>query len=169
MQKIIFCLFFLSMILTNRSFSQPFEYFDSANKQGNFIIIGDIDFKNHYGIRLQRFDNESDLKNFLENPKVLNPEVPGEIDFENYTLLLCPVRGVDCHSSFKFDYEVNDELKSAFIKKTIIYGGCRAGGRRFNKWILIPKLNPGYELIYMSRVQDDLHNVYTEFEIESVN
>ncbi|MBE2255001.1 MAG: hypothetical protein IAE65_02290 [Ignavibacteria bacterium] len=169
MQKIIFSLFILFTFVSNKSFSQPLDYFDSANNRDNFVIIGDIDFKNLFDIRLQRFDNESDLKNFLANPKVLNPDVPGEIDFQNYTLILCPVKGVDCHSRFKFEYEVNDDLKTAFIKKTIIYGGCRAGGRRFIKWVLIPKLNPGYELIYMSRVQDDLHNEYTEFEIESVN
>ena len=66
MQKIIFCFFILSTFLTNKSFSQPSEYFDSANNTDNFIIIGDIDFKNLFDIRLQRFDNESDLKKSKE-------------------------------------------------------------------------------------------------------
>ncbi|HCN37634.1 MAG TPA: hypothetical protein DIS94_07995, partial [Bacteroidetes bacterium] len=70
MQKIIFTLFILFTFVSNKSFSQPLDYFDSANNRDNFVIIGDIDFKNLFDIRLQRFDNESDLKNFLANPKV---------------------------------------------------------------------------------------------------
>ncbi|HRE41563.1 MAG TPA: hypothetical protein PLG90_09525 [Ignavibacteria bacterium] len=169
MIKIIFLIFVFVSYCNSNVFSQNQDYFEEHINNSVFNLIGNVKHKNIYSVKFQRFDNEIDLKNYLANPDILNPDEPGEIDFSKYTLLLCPINGVDCHSKFKFEYEVNDELKSAFIKKTVIYGGCRAGGRRFNKWVLIPKLNEDYKIIYMSKMEDDLHGKYTDYEIISVN
>jgi hypothetical protein len=135
-------------------------YDDSTDKR--FQLLNQVDTK-YYLFNKKNFfvfEYKNDLNRFIDSTGVTEPiRWDGQgIDFNKNSLVLFKYHGVDCHSRFKFGFGENDDLKTYFIRISILYGGCRAGGRYYETWALIPKLPEGYEVNISRLVIDDMHN-----------
>lgn len=168
MSKIILPVFFFIICFSfqSQTFAQESSVWDfysgiddTSDKRLQLLNVTDGKYYMNYD-KMFIFEYKNDLNRFLDSTGI---EAPAkwdgeEIDFNKNTLVLFSYHGMDCHSKFRFGFGENDFLKSYFIRLTIIYGGCRAGGRFYDRWALIPKLPEGYEVYISQRVIDRIHN-----------
>jgi hypothetical protein len=94
------------------------------------------------------FDNYDSLKSFLARKDSDGPWNPEKMNFYDSAFILVAYHGVDCHSAFDIKLIDDPVLQKYVFTVKVIYGGCRAGGRRFVHWIKIPKLPDGYSIGY---------------------
>ncbi|HEX2788057.1 MAG TPA: hypothetical protein VHP32_09145 [Ignavibacteria bacterium] len=143
-------------------FFQAYE--DSSDRRLQILNATDGKYYMLYN-KLFVFTRKHDLNRFLDTTGIGGPvKWDGtEIDFNENTLVLFAYHGVDCHSKFRFGFGENDDLKTYFIRVKIFYGGCRAGGRYYEKWALIPKLPEGYEVNISTTVIDEIHKKYETY------
>lgn len=168
MNKIILpaFIFIICLSFESKTFAQPVDVLDffsnvDDTSDKRLQLLNKVDAKYYlFDNKIFVFEYKNDLNRFLDSTGI---GAPGkwdgeEIDFDKNTLVLFSYHGVDCHSRFRFGFGENDYLKSYFIRLTIFYGGCRAGGRYYDTWALIPKLPDGYEVYISERVIDRIHN-----------
>ena len=146
------------LILILFSFSQCFSQLDFAviKPDTNLIYAGNADTK-FYFIKDDTllFTNKEDVKRFTDSTHSLSPFRLEQIDFTKKTLLLLPVHGVDCHSTFRIYPKLDSAAKTFTVNVDVIYGGCRAGGHYYSRWYLIPRLPEEFKIDFVSRIVDE--------------
>jgi hypothetical protein len=95
------------------------------------------------------FDNQKDLDDvimtyFPENQK---------IDFNKY-MVIYQAFSSDCHMRVKIFKYINDKEKTIIIRSLVLYGGCRASGRR-TRLSVIDRPPKGYKLLFENIKEED--------------
>lgn len=98
------------------------------------------------------FDNTKVIKSFAKENDITIPASLDTIDFTQSALALVAYSGVDCHSGFIISFIKDPANKRYVFDISVMYGGCRAGGKNYTKWALIPKLPKDYTIILRSHV-----------------
>jgi hypothetical protein len=112
--------------------------FEFAGAENKMFLIDSVTY----------FDNPDSVKSFIKHKNAGGPFSLDKFNFSDSALILVTYRGVDCHSGFDIKLLDDTELKEYRFTVKVIYGGCRAGGRRFLYWYRIPKLPEGYKISY---------------------
>jgi hypothetical protein len=68
------------------------------------------------------------------------------VDFTNYSLIGVAVWGVDCLSRLDFKITKDDKKKMYHYVVDIYEGGCRAGSNFYDRWLMLPKVDPSYTI-----------------------
>ena len=162
MKKIFY--FLLLILLPALSYTniiaQPKEFASYILRDSLDTNIQVLNFSNTKFFHLKdsiiySFTSKTDVEKFADSTSSIFPVRLDEIDFEKNTLVLMIFSGVDCHSKFRLHYHKDDEAKTVTLGVSVIYGGCRAGGRYFTTWTLIPKLEEGYVLKGRERILEE--------------
>ncbi|MFZ5553998.1 MAG: hypothetical protein ACOZCO_12860 [Bacteroidota bacterium] len=69
----------------------------------------------------------------------IDPMPPADFDFSKRSIILISYSGIDCHSTFEFDWKKENETEFT-ITVTVKYGGCRAGGFHYLQLVSVPAL-----------------------------
>jgi hypothetical protein len=112
--------------------------FEFAGVENKMFLIDSITY----------FDNHDSVNSFIKHKNANGPFSRDNFNFSDSALILAAYHGVDCHSGFDIKLLDDTELKEYRFTVKVIYGGCRAGGRRFLNWLKIPKLPDGYKISY---------------------
>lgn len=99
------------------------------------------------------FDNADSVKSFVKNKRAEGPDNLDKITFNDSALILVEYQGTDCHAGFIIRLIDEMDLQRFVFDVKVMYGGCRAAGRRYVKWFVIPKLPAGYSIIYHTHVE----------------
>lgn len=75
-----------------------------------------------------------------------------DIDFSTQTLMVVTVRG-DCFVRASVELSRDDAAKKYTCHIKRVFGGCRAAGR-FERWVVVEKLRPGYELEFVTTTRE---------------
>lgn len=94
------------------------------------------------------FDNPESIKKFVKEKDITIPANLDAIDFSESVLALVAYSGVDCHSGFIISFLKDPANKRYVFDISVMYGGCRAGGKNYTKWALIPKLPADYSIYF---------------------
>lgn len=132
------------------------DFYTINNSDSNLNILGPSKTKYYYlkDDSMFIFKSKHDAKNFIDSSGSSFPFGFKDIDFEKNTLILMSYSGGDCHARFRH-YVVKNEYSKIFtVCVDVIYGGCRAGGRFFTTWALIPNQPEDYEVKFSSRMVD---------------
>ncbi len=154
-------LLFFIMLLSSESFGQEDSTKDFIN---DYFNLHSEDTDSTYDLKLQlagfsnvkyyylktseilAFKYLNNVNEFVDSTKSSPPFGLDKIDFNKNSLVLFNYHGGDCHAKFKFRYTKDDEAKVLTVKIFDYYGGCRAGGRDFTNWAVIPKLPEDYKV-----------------------
>lgn len=168
MNKILLLLpFFILNFLTLNSQAQVENLLDFySTSDSGLILLGQSGTKYFYlkDDSMLIFKSKYDAKKFIDSSGSSFPLKFKDIDFEKNSLILISYSGGDCHAKFRH-YTVNNEYSKIFtVCVDVIYGGCRAGGRFFNTWAMIPKLPDDYQLKFSTKMLD--RDVRYDFEVK---
>ena len=102
------------------------------------------------------FDNQKDLDEVITTYLAENQK----IDF-NKSMVIYQVFRSDCHMRVKVFKYLNEKEKTITIKSLVLYGGCRASGRRV-RLSVIDKPPKGYKLLFEDIKEEEYmhHNYY---------
>jgi len=163
MNKILLSIFFiLSLFFSLGANAQPDDrYFllhhDSKDSNLRILNSGNAKFYNFHTAPIYVFNYKHEVNQFIDSTASAIPIGFDKIDFSQNSLALISYHGGDCHATFSFKTELNNEAKQFIITVTDHYGGCRAGGKFFTNWALIPKLPYDYNVELRSVFAEDFN------------
>lgn len=143
---LISCLLFINFILGNGVKAQN----DTVrnNSSDGLELMNFIKLPYYYSAEkdIILFNTPEDVRAFCDSMKVEMPE-----NFNNRnekTFAVINYHGMDYRSMFTFDLRKADDEKKVFLSVNVFYGGSRAGGNYYSRWVSMPKVPEGYEVSY---------------------
>jgi hypothetical protein len=90
-------------------------------------------------------NNDSMLKTMISRSECgKNPF--DSVDFKKYSLIGVAIWGVDCLSRLDFKITKDDKKKMYHYIIDVYDGGCRAASNFYDRWLLLPKVDPTYTI-----------------------
>jgi len=121
-----------------------FDYLLVADSNITILNPTDIDMYFFYDSIPRVYNSAYSIKKYCDSMPSLPPRNLDKIDFSKSSVVMLNFHGGDCHAQFKIEYAKNIQEKTIDINIFDHYGGCRAGGRHFSRWAIIPKPEEGY-------------------------